>query len=351
MTYPAFAALALGAFAASAAAVAFLRRWAARRRLLDVPNARSLHNRPTPLGGGLAIVAVVTAGAVVCVVRGAVEATPALAALGGGAILVAAFGWRDDLRPLPVSARLLAQSAAALALLALVPWPAAAFPFAAAPAGRVAFGSLAVVWIVGLTNAYNFMDGIDGIAGSQAVVAGLGWVALTWSSGRVETWLGLLLAAASLGFLVYNWPPAKIFMGDAGSAFLGFSFAGLALIGARDDPRLAPAGVLLVWPFVFDTSFTLLRRLRRSENVFQAHRSHLYQRLVLAGCSHGFVTCVYAVLAVLGALLALLWERDLPHASWLIPAVLASAMAGLILSVARAERKQRERDRIGAGVP
>ena len=320
--------------------MALLRRWASRRRLLDLPNERSLHSQPTPLGGGLAIVAVVVVGMGVCALAGVVEATPALAALGGGAILVAAVSWFDDLRGLPVVVRFVAQGAAALAPIVVLAW-VAAYPFAATMAGKIAVGLLALVWIVGLTNAYNFMDGIDGIAGSQAVVAGLGWVALTWGAGRVETWLGLLLAAASLGFLVHNWPPAKIFMGDVGSAFLGFVFAALAFIGAQHDPRLAIAGALLVWPFVFDTSFTFLRRLRKGENVFQAHRSHLYQRLVLAGYSHRFVTCLYGALAFLGVVLALVWARRLAEASWLVPSGLAAAMVGLWLFVTGAERHRR----------
>ena len=325
--------------AASATLVALLRRWASRRRLLDLPNERSLHSRPTPLGGGLAIVVVVGVGMPLCALAAVVEVTPALLALGGGAMLVAAVSWLDDLRGLPVVMRLLAQATAAVMLVSVGAWPAAC-PLAGATAGKVAVGLLALLWVVGLTNAYNFMDGIDGIAGSQAVVAGLGWVALTWGTGRVETWLGLLLAAASLGFLVHNWPPAKIFMGDVGSAFLGFSFAALAIIGARRDPRLALAGVLLVWPFVFDTSFTFLRRLRKGENVFRAHRSHLYQRLVLAGYSHRFVTCLYGALAVLGVMLALVWARGMAGAVWVVPLVLTVAMAGLWRFVVRAERRR-----------
>ena len=340
MTALAPAVAGVGAFAASAALVALLRRWANRRRLLDLPNERSLHAHPTPLGGGLAIVAVVVIGMTLCALAGVVEVTPSLVALGAGAILVAAVSWLDDLRGLPVAVRFLAHGAAAVAVISVGAWPAAC-PLAGATAGKAAVGLLALLWVVGLTNAYNFMDGIDGIAGSQAVVAGLGWVALTWGSGRVETWLGLLLAAASLGFLVHNWPPAKIFMGDVGSAFLGFGFAALAVLGARHDPRLALAGVLLVWPFVFDTSFTFLRRLRKGENVFQAHRSHLYQRLVLAGYSHRFVTCLYGALAVVGVALALVWARHVAAASWLVPSALASAMVGLWFFVAWAERHHR----------
>jgi UDP-N-acetylmuramyl pentapeptide phosphotransferase/UDP-N-acetylglucosamine-1-phosphate transferase len=267
----------------------------------------------------------------------------------GAGLLIAAVSWRDDVRPLPVWVRFGTHALAAVVVLVGVgSWTV----FETPGVGVFRLGYLGVpitfLWIVGLTNAYNFMDGIDGMAGIQAVVAGVGWVALVGSTNRIETWLGLLLAASSLGFLVYNWPPARIFMGDVGSAFLGFSFAALAIIGAQHDPRLALAGILVVWPFVFDTSFTFLRRLRRGENVFQAHRSHLYQRLVLAGYSHRFVTFLYGALAVVGVLMALIWKQRLAAASLLVPFVLASAMIGLWLFVVWAERRQRMSGPIGA---
>ncbi len=326
------------AFATSVALVALLRRWATRRQLLDLPNERSLHSRPMPLGGGLAIVVVAGVGMAVCAAVGVVGVSPELVAVGSGAVLVAAVSWLDDLRGLPVVVRLVAHAAAAVAFLAVARWPAAC-PLAGAALGTVAGVLLALVWIVGLTNAYNFMDGIDGIAGSQAVVAGLGWVVLTWGSAGVETWLGLLLAAASLGFLAHNWPPAKIFMGDVGSAFLGFGFATMAVLGARRDPRLALAGVLLVWPFVFDTSFTFLRRLRKGENVFQAHRSHLYQRLVLAGWGHRAVTLLYAGLAAGAALGTWLWLSGAGVGPGLALGVVAGGIALLVWLAVRAERR------------
>ncbi|MBK7202993.1 hypothetical protein [Candidatus Amarolinea dominans] len=130
-----------------------------------------------------------------------------------------------------------------------------------------------------------------------------GWTFLGWSDNQpLVAALGLLLAAASLGFLGHNWPLARIFMGDVGSAFLGYTFAVLPVVAAQHNPRLAVAGVLLVWPFLF--------RLRHRENIFAAHRSHLYQRLVIAGYSHRTVTLLYSGLAAAGALLALLWTLD-----------------------------------------
>ena len=171
------------------------------------------------------------------------------------------------------------------------------------------------LWIVGLTNAYNFMDGSDGMAGSQAVIAGLGWACLGWLADfPLLADLSLLLAVGSLGFLPHNWPPARIFMGDVGSAFLGYSFAVLPLLGLRAGGPLASLspilGLLLRLAVCLrHRVLTFLRRLRRGENVLAAHRSHLYQRLIIAGYSHRFVLLLYSGLAIIGAGAAIFWLR------------------------------------------
>jgi UDP-N-acetylmuramyl pentapeptide phosphotransferase/UDP-N-acetylglucosamine-1-phosphate transferase len=328
--------------------VGLVRRVALRHRILDFPNERSLHNQPIPRGGGVAIVVLSLAGILLCWGFVPSWAARSLLSFICAGLLVAVVSWRNDVKPLTNVVRLGAHVLASLVVLVGVgSWAVLETPVL----GLFRLGSLAlpmtVLWMVGLTNAYNFMDGIDGMAGTQAVVAGIGWVALAGSAERIETWLGLLLAGSSLGFLAYNWPPAKIFMGDVGSAFLGFSFAVLAILGAQHDPRLALAGILTVWPFVFDTSFTFVRRLRKGENVFKAHRSHLYQRLVLVGYSHRFVTCLYGALGVVGVALALIWEQRLAAASWLVPSALASAVVGLWLFVVWAERHQRASSLVG----
>jgi UDP-N-acetylmuramyl pentapeptide phosphotransferase/UDP-N-acetylglucosamine-1-phosphate transferase len=175
--------------------------------------------------------------------------------------------------------------------------------------GAVIYGFLAL-WLVGLVNVYNFMDGIDGIAGLQAVVAGFAWacVGTVLALPAVQI-VGAVVASSALGFLTQNWHPAKIFMGDAGSTVLGFLFATLPLLatveagGRLDLVRSLTIGAILVWPFLADGIFTFLRRLKNRENVLQAHRSHLYQRLVIAGHSHPRVTVTYGCLALLGAAL------------------------------------------------
>ena len=178
------------------------------------------------------------------------------------------------------------------------------------------------------------------MAGAQAVVAGVACWGLGLLSGEpLVSLLSVLLAGSSLGFLGHNWPPARIFMGDVGSAFLGYSLAVLAVIGGLAHPRLPLAGLLVVWPFVFDTTFTILRRLRRGENIFAAHRSHLYQRLVNAGYSHRAVTLLYAGLALVGVLLVLAWVLELPGSDWLALGLPGLLSLGLWRLVVRAETR------------
>ncbi len=289
-------------------------QWATRRQILDVPNERSSHTRPTPRGGGLVIVLLSTGGLLLAWLLKPASFPPGLPGYLVGAWLVAGVSWLDDLRSLPNRVRFTAHLVAAIvAMWAWGYWSRITLP----GAGDVRLGwvglPITLLWIVWLTNAYNFMDGIDGIAGGQAVVAGIGWAALGWMTGQpLAGLLGLLLAASSLGFLGHNWAPARIFMGDVGSAFLGYTFAVLPVVAAQTNPRLAAAGVLLVWPFIFDTTFTLLRRLRMKENVFAAHRSHLYQRLVIAGHTHRSISFLYIGAGLVGVLLALAWVQASP---------------------------------------
>ncbi len=294
--------LGLGAFVLSYLGVALIRQWALRRKLLDVPNERSLHTQPTPRGGGLIIVGVTLIGSWLLYPRIDTEVNVTLfLAFSAGAVLIAIISWLDDLYSLPNWVRLCVHVLGALmAILAFGYWQLVKAPLWGSFSLGWLGAPLTFLWVVGLINAYNFMDGIDGIAGGQAVVAGVGWLTVGVLIGHsLISVMGLLLAASSLGFLGHNWPPARIFMGDVGSAFLGYMFAVLPLM-IHDEPYLPVIGFLLVWPFVFDASFTFIRRLFKKENVFSAHRSHLYQRLVIAGISHKGVSLIYVGMALVG---------------------------------------------------
>jgi UDP-N-acetylmuramyl pentapeptide phosphotransferase/UDP-N-acetylglucosamine-1-phosphate transferase len=311
---------------AAAAGVAAFTRWATRARLLDVPNARSSHHVPTPRGAGAIIVLIVVATIAWVTYAGLFEAGIGIAATALG---IAAISAVDDVRPLPSSLRLLVHfGCAGVAVLAVAHGSRSGWPVPA--------GVLATLWVVGLTNAYNFMDGIDGISGAQALVSGVTVsVASAYAGLSGHAAVGMAIAAASAGFLLHNWPPARVFMGDVGSAFLGFLFAVLALqIGAVSFSAGAAVAVSL-WPFLFDTTLTLIRRTRRRENIFASHRSHLYQRLVIAGWSHARVTLTYAAMAAIGAAAALAWS--VRGASWHVLIIVPMMALAIHLNVLRTE--------------
>jgi UDP-N-acetylmuramyl pentapeptide phosphotransferase/UDP-N-acetylglucosamine-1-phosphate transferase len=292
---------------AVAAAGGWLYLRLAPRRALDVPNERSSHTRPTIRGGGLVIVLGFFAGLALWLASGGSLSPRALGWL-VGAVLVASISFVDDLHPLPAIPRLCTHLAGAL----LLTFAGVQLDEPTAIAALV----VAFAYVVVLTNVYNFMDGIDGLAVSQAVVAG---AALAVAGIVVRNPLvaigGGLLSASSLGFAIYNLPPARMFMGDVGSTFLGFSFAGLGLlanIGVGGGRLPIEFGLLLFAPFLFDSLVTLARRVLRGERWYVAHRSHYYQRLVRCGLSHGQVTALYTTLAVVaaGAALASLYADE-----------------------------------------
>jgi UDP-N-acetylmuramyl pentapeptide phosphotransferase/UDP-N-acetylglucosamine-1-phosphate transferase len=273
----------------------------APRRALDVPNQRSAHSRPTPRGGGLCIVAGFFAGLAVWLALGGSLSPRALGWL-GGALLVAGVSLIDDLRPLPALPRLLTHVVGALVLTLAGVQDRGELPLTFAV-------PLAFVYVIVLTNVYNFMDGIDALATAQSIIAAL---ALAIAGILVGNPLvaagGSLLMAASAGFLAYNLPPARLFMGDVGSTFLGFSFAGLPLLGniGVGGGRLPlEFGLVLLAPFLFDSLVTLARRFIGGERWYAAHNSHYYQRLVRRGMSHGQVSALYAAFGAVAAAAAL----------------------------------------------
>ena len=287
----------IAAFAISVIGVGLFRQWSHRRELFDVPNERSSHITPTPRGGGLVIV-------IVCLTLYLVVGALGLPFSWGyfcGALLVASVSWIDDLYSLPFWSRLLVHIAAAVILISDVGfWSQLFIPLTATTlaVGNILGILLTVGWIVWLLNAYNFMDGIDGIAALQAILAGIGWAILASFLDLGSTFLlSGILAASSAGFLIHNWQPARIFMGDVGSSFLGFTLAALPLIGSaearKDIPILPTVAVLFVWFFIFDTVFTLIKRLIGRRRVWEAHREHIYQKLTIEGWSHAPVALLY----------------------------------------------------------
>jgi Fuc2NAc and GlcNAc transferase len=295
---------------ASAALVRLLRDFANRRALLDLPNDRSSHDVPRPRLGGVGVVAPVLAtGGWLLFTRGT---SPALAVPLVATGLVALLGLVDDLRPLPARVRFGVQVLLAGAVVG-ASW--SRLPAAAGALGGwlpvPVLAALAVLWITWLTNLYNFMDGIDGIAGVQAVVASIALAGVAASGGAGSTlWLLVALAGSSAGFLLFNLPPASIFMGDVGSTAIGFLFGVLPLLpesapGAHAVP-LAPVALALSL-FVLDATTTLVRRMARGEKVHQAHRTHLYQRPVVRGVSHRAVLGVAAAGMVVVAGCAVAW--------------------------------------------
>lgn len=298
------------AFAASWLGVAIFRRWSLARDLLDVPNERSSHSAPTPRGGGLVIVLVCLFGYLAIHL---IFAVPFSTGYFFGALMVAVVSWLDDLYSLPFWSRLIVHIAAAGVLVAdLGFWQGAVLhPSLEVNFGPVLGAILTIGWIIWLLNAYNFMDGIDGIAALQAAIAGAAWAIFGFYFNLPGSFLFAgVVACVSLGFLVHNWQPAKIFMGDVGSAFLGFTLAAMPLLfGAQTQQGitvLPTIAVLFVWFFVFDTSFTFIRRAVNRERVWEAHRGHLYQRMVISGMSHRVVTTLYGLAAVLLAAFTLL---------------------------------------------
>jgi glycosyltransferase WbpL len=287
-----FAALSL---AVSAAGVWISIRIAQRVGVMDVPNERSSHSRPVPRMGGVPMVA-----AVVLAFGGWVYLAAGGANVQRGLLFTFLFahvsfllGFYDDMRKLSPLFRFLVQFVSALLILfffaplfpevSLWEW---AFPW-------WTWVLPGTIWVVWMLNLYNFMDGIDGLAGGEAAVASSFFFLVFAYYGQPD-WAvaNLVVAAASMGFLVHNWPPARIFMGDAGSAFFGAFYGMQSVAAAMSTPVPFPVLVLPFANFILDTTFTVFRRLIRREKWYQAHRSHFYQRMTDLGMTHRKVTSI-----------------------------------------------------------
>lgn len=303
-----------------------------RDRVLDRPNPRSSHSRPIPRGGGWGVLAALLP-AWVGIALGAGE--PGLLVVLAAAGLLLAVSWIDDVRGLSPAVRLPAHAVAvALGLLALPAEQAVLQGWLPLWLDRAVAG-LAWLWFV---NLYNFMDGIDGIAGGETITIGLGLalVLALSAGGQPPVLLAMALAGAACGFLVWNWHPARIFLGDVGSVPIGF-LAGYLLLDAAGRGLWAPA-LILPGYFLADATVTLLRRLMRGDRIWRPHREHYYQRMVRAGARHDWVVrrVLTLNLALIG--LSVVAASASPAGAALAVAAGASLVAGLLLRFATLSR-------------
>lgn len=284
----------VGLLAASAAVATWIaRRYALRSNLVDQPGDRRSHAVATPRGGGIAIVLVVLLAGLYLSTRHASVGALWLGFL-PGLLIVAGIGWWDDHKPLSPWLRLVVQGVAALALAAGAGWESGQW----LPA-LLAFGAAMV-----LVNVWNFMDGINGLASGQAALAALGYAALLTGEWH---WLALALLAGCVGFLPFNFPRARIFLGDVGSGALGYVLAALLAAGLIQLPEdRAPLLLVPLWVFLVDAGFTLAGRMLRGERWWTPHVGHLYQ-VAARRVGHTLVTVIYIAFGGVGLLLNCVW--------------------------------------------
>jgi Fuc2NAc and GlcNAc transferase len=302
-----------------------LRRYLATHGVLDVPNERSSHTSVTPRGGGLSIVLAATGGLLSLALIG-LTASRLLTVLVGGGAIIALVGFVDDQHRLRPGIKLAAHFAVALWTVLWLGGPRE-IPLVAGTVLHLGLSGdlLAVLALVWVLNLFNFMDGIDGLAASEGVFVLCGAAALTALIGvsRALVTADLILGVACLGFLLWNWPPARIFMGDVGSGYLGYAIAVLAVAAGRQNPAALWIWLILGGAFFVDATATLTRRLLRGERVLEPHRSHAYQWLARRW-GHRLVTVGACAVNV----------------AWLLPCAILAALrpvdAGLVALVALA---------------
>jgi len=326
----------VGAFVGTLLGTWWVRAWLAGRRVVDTPNERSLHAGHTVTGGGIAV-ALMLALAWLYIWAMGYGISPAILLPVVGLSLA---GLVDDVRNLDWQVKLVLQLAVAALFVLLYGGFGRLELFGAVLASPVVSAGLSVLWIVALVNIYNFMDGIDGLAGGYGAVCALTlglWFVLAGGGGLAL--FAYAVMAACLGFLVWNWAPAKIFLGDSGSMLLGGTLAALAIMGQRELDMPLSAFGLLYAVFIGDTLYTLVRRLRRGEQVWRAHREHLYQRAVQSGLTHAVVTgTVLGISAIMCLLASLEMSRTEPRVLWLALCLLLLWLAMMLV---------RHREKIG----
>jgi Fuc2NAc and GlcNAc transferase len=323
-----------GSLVTSLVLVGLMRRVALRTGLIDVPNSRSSHASPRPRGGGLAIALVVLTG-----VAASGRLTPGAPEFWVpwfvGGVMVAGAGFVDDVRGLSAPARAAIHLLAAVIVMkATGGLPPFASPGGAGDLGLMGWvvGAVGIVWSI---NSFNFMDGIDGLAAAQAVFLAVCGAGLMGTGGDADSVRFSLyaLAGSAAGFLWWNFPPARIFMGDVGSGFIGFSLAAAAVFSVKAGDGNLWTWIILDGLFIADATTTLVTRLLRGERFYEAHRSHVYQRLARRWASHRKVTLLYAAVNVVWCLPWAVAAARLPASA---PLVAALALVPLFVTAVAA---------------
>lgn len=328
--------------------VVFISWWATRvlikvllkHQIVDTPNDRSMHQGRVPRGGGIVIVVCLL---LALIVVGLVSQRYQV--FGTLVILVLAWamlsGW-DDRYDLSPRKRMLFQLIFAYVGIAALGYVSTIQLNASSAVWIASFGAFATfISIIGLANLYNFMDGMDGLAAAQTIIASLTLSFWFWQAGDPQLGLVcLVLGAASYGFLLHNWQPAKVFMGDVGSVTIGAFFA-LMIVFANTRYQIPVLSfVLLFAVFVFDTSVTMVRRIIRREKIWLPHRTHFYQRLALAGVDHSRVVIAATILMVFCSMIASYTVIDhdrIPSGSAVVLLVLACAAGFVVFKEAQKE--------------
>lgn len=322
--------------------------FAERKEIFDVPIARSSHTRVTPRGGGAGFVCVTLTAVLAYLIFFANTDSALINGLYLFASLVgiSLLGWFDDMGSLLKRIRFTVQIICGLTVLLGVGTLTTFYiPLLVTVKAGVIGTMLGLIWIAGTTNIYNFMDGVDGIAGLQGVIAAISWAAFGWVfEFELIIVMNLVLLAALLAFLRFNWSPASLFMGDVGSVFLGFWFASMPFLATSSSGDLVIGDTIwfaafVIWPFLFDGSFTIARRYRQGENVLDAHRSHLYQRLNIAGFSHKHIAILYACFAVISSVFAFLFLQGSEILRFISVAALFILSMGYAYYVHKTEEK------------
>jgi Fuc2NAc and GlcNAc transferase len=297
----------------SLALVLILARYARSSGMLDLPGTRQSHSQPTPTGAGAGMVAALVMGSVLTNLLMPLAREWMVVVL-PASVLLSALGWLDDRRGVSAAIRLAVQVLVSFALLALL-----------------SVGLVSLSWwswllyalaLVGVMNAYNFMDGSNGMAGFQGAFAGLLLAGLYWQAAAPELAVpALLLAAACLGFLPVNFPLARVFMGDSGSVPLGFGLAALIGLGINQGVLSLPVGLMVLGVFLVDSSLTLLKRVFQGERWYTAHKQHVYQRLIAQGWPHSRVLLLYQAINMFLVAPVILLARMYPNLAWTLAGV------------------------------